>query len=108
MVRMLVVKHESLSSSPQYSGRKLDMIVQTPVPQCWGTEGSMGNGACWPLASVQVQSELVRGWRQSDRADTGHAPVASLYKASLTHLYVQGQHAHTHTNVFDILLFGVD
>lgn len=107
MVRMLVVKHENLSSSPRYSGRKLDMTVQTLVPQCWGkggTEGSVGSGACWPPALFHVWSEFVRGWRQRV------SEQASLHWASLTHLYVQAQHAHahTHTNVFDILLFGVD
>lgn len=32
-VRVLTVQHEDLSSNPQYSGKKLDMIVHAPVTQ---------------------------------------------------------------------------
>lgn len=32
-VRVLTVQHEDLSLNPQYSGKKLDMIVHAPVTQ---------------------------------------------------------------------------
>lgn len=57
-VRVLTVQHEDLSSNPQYSGKKLDMIVHAPVTQCCGKGGDRGpmdNGACWPSAQFQVQ-----------------------------------------------------
>lgn len=54
---MPTVQHEDLSSNPQHSGKKLDMIVHAPVTQCCGKGGDRGpidNG----LASLQPSSRF--------------------------------------------------
>ena len=59
--RVLTVQHEDLSSNPQYSGKKLDMIVHAPVTQCCkgGTEDQWTMGML-AFSPVRFSETLLR------------------------------------------------